>query len=259
MKKYWIIFLNRLSIRLSYKFNLLAGMFNNVIAIILSVFTWQAIFASSGQDEIGYFSQTQMMVYIILVNFSMVLFSGEGIVRLGQQVRTGKLTMHLLRPYSYLFYNFAELLGGKSLEFLVYLLVIAFGVFRGFSPSYAVLLTLLLIVNVAMFFLFVSLLGNLGFWLIQMWPMRSIFNAAYTLLGGLLFPLNLLPKGFYHLLMLNPFALVGYHYTRALQFQMDEREIVWLIIVAIGWSFIFYVAYQLSYRLGLKKYEGMGA
>lgn len=259
MKKYIIIFLNQFSVKLSYKFNLIVRLLNNIISILLSVFTWRAIFNSSGSETIGNFSQSQMILYIVLVNFSIILFSSDSVTRLGHQVRTGKLTMHLLRPYSYLLYNFAEQMGAKLIHFIIYFVAIFIGILNGFTLLYVVLLILLLLVNIIMFFLFVSLISNLGFWLIQMWPMRAIFNACYALLGGLLFPLNLYPEAVYRVIKLNPFALVGYHYTKALQFQMPYNDLVMLLGAAIVWSLLIYVVYQKTYLLGLKEYEGMGA
>ncbi|MBS4462385.1 ABC-2 family transporter protein [Aerococcaceae bacterium zg-B36] len=259
MKKYIVIFLNRVSVQLSYKFNFLTNLLNNLLGVIVAAFTWIAIYNSSANETIGGLTLSQMLFYIVIVNFSTVLFSTETVVKLGLQVRVGKLTTHLLRPYSILLQSFAEYLGDRFIYLVIYLSLLVASLGIGYNPYYLLNVLLFLICNVVMFFILMSLIGNLGFWLIQMWPLRAVMNALYMILGGLLFPLNLLPEAVYHLLSKNPFALVAYQYTLALQNELTIAEIQMNILASIAWAIICYIAFKMSFKKGLLRYEGMGA
>ncbi|MBS4456895.1 ABC transporter permease [Tuanshanicoccus lijuaniae] len=259
MKKYIVMFLNRVSVQLSYKFNFLTNLFNNLLGILVAAFTWIAIFKSSANEVIGGFTLSQMLFYIVIVNFSTVLFSTGTVVQLGAQVRMGKLTTHLLRPYSILLQSFAEYLGDRFIYLVLYLSVLIVSLGMGYSPYYLLHVLVFLVCNAVMYFTLMSLIGTLGFWLIQMWPLRAVMNAVYMILGGLLFPLNLLPESLYLLLQRNPFALVAYQYTLALQNQLTIAQIQVNILYSIAWAVICYVAYKLSFKKGLLRYEGMGA
>lgn len=259
MKKYLIIFINQVFVQLSYKFNFLTQVFNQVLGVIVAVFTWNAIYSSGSSELIGQFSKQQMLFYIIIANISMLLFSTNEVVRLGQYVKNGKLTMHLLRPYSFLGQSLAEYLGSKIIYLFMYLLFLFVAMATGTSLLYAGYLLLFLVCNVVMFFLLISWVGTLGFWFIQMWPLRPIMNVVYLVCGGLLFPLHLLPEWAFHTIATTPFALVGYHYTLALQGAYSIREIQFYIVVSLVWIGLLYGLYQLSFRKGLNKYEGMGA
>lgn len=259
MRTYLVITLNQFFVQLSYKFDILTRLFNALLSISLSLFAWNAIFLSNQEAQIGNYNHLQMLVYIVLVNIGMSIFSPTLVIRLGGLVRGGKLTMHLLRPYSLLGESFAVYLGQRLPSLLLYLGLIVASLWMGAQASYAFLLLLLLLVNLLMFFLMVSLIGNLGFWLIQMWPLRPIVTVAYSLLGGLFFPLDLLPQGIYQFIQKNPFALVGYQFALALQGKLQQEEVGTNLICALLWAMVFYILYKVSFARGLKKYEGMGA
>ena len=68
MKKYCIVFMNRVLVQLTYKFNLLTQLMNHILGIIVAAFMWLAIFNSTTHVTIGGFTQAQMLFYIIAVN-----------------------------------------------------------------------------------------------------------------------------------------------------------------------------------------------
>ncbi|MCS4487802.1 hypothetical protein [Streptococcus sciuri] len=260
MKKYVVILVNHLQIQLTYKFNVIVGLFNQLLGVLVALLTWSAIFSSSSQGVVGHFTRSQMFVYLIIVNFSTVLFSMTRVSYLGDLVHTGKLTMHLLRPYSFLGQEIVSFLGDQFLQLLLYLVaIVSTTLVIGYEWYYTLALLVLLMSNLMMFSLLINFIANLGFWMIQTWPLRPILNAAYSLLGGLLFPLNLLPNPLYQIVVNNPFSLVGFQYTLALQHRLLLAEIWQNSILAFLWSFLFYIGYLWSFKCGLKRYEGMGA
>ncbi|HEL9636233.1 TPA: ABC-2 family transporter protein [Streptococcus suis] len=73
------------------------------------LFTWNAIFSSSKLPVIGNLTKSQMMLYIILGHVSIFVFGTSMVLKMGTLIRSGKLTTHLLRPYS-LIYFFCRIL-----------------------------------------------------------------------------------------------------------------------------------------------------
>lgn len=259
MKKYILVFLNTVSVQMSYKFNFVTNLFNNILSVFISIFTWNAIFSSSELTVIGNLTHSQMILYTILTHMSTFVFSTGMVLKMGGLIRTGKLTTHLLRPYSLVYTFFAEFLAEKLPFILIYLLFIGWGVFQSvYSFPYLLLVVALFITNIIMFFYMMMTIGNLGFWLLHMWPLRPILNSIYIFFGGLLFPLDILPLEIYRLLVYNPFSLIAYRYTLALQSALSIREVLISIMMSIAWGVFFYIAYQISYIKGLTKYESVG-
>ena len=87
--------------------------------------------------------------------------------------------------------------GSKFIFIIGYVFMFILAFFVNANIGYFFLVFLLFIINFCMFFMLVSLVGNLGFYLINMWTLRPLINSVYLLLGGLLFPLNLLGNNIY--------------------------------------------------------------
>jgi len=145
----------------------------------------------------------------------------------------------------------------------ILLLICSIGILSIFSiiegSSNIFMLIAFLIINFIMFFYMLSFISVLGFWLVQMWPIRPIFNAMFAVLGGTLFPLDLLPENIFRWLQYNPFSLLNYGSTKALQNLLFDSQLLFYVTASIIWMIIFRVLYQILWTSGLKKYEGMGA
>ena len=63
----------------------------------------------------------------------------------------------------------------------------------------------------------------------------------------------------YKLVDKNPFAIVGFNFTRAMQGKLTIEELIFYIILSFSWFILFFVLYKITYCFGLKRYEGMGA
>lgn len=260
MKSYLSIFLNNLSVTLTYKLNLLTGIFSNLISVIISFFVWKSIFAFQPEHAtIGGYTESKMLLYIVTVNLLSIIFSSEHIVRLGGLVRTGKLTTWLLRPVNLLGESFATFLGQK----VIYIASFSFLYFFFVRENHYLCSRLLLLADTmvafVMFFLLISVISTLGFWMIQMWPIRPIMNAAYLLLGGLYFPLNLLPESIFQFAQYTPFAMVGYQLSNALQGTLNNQAVTINTLICFCYGLLFWMLYRLLFHKGLAKFEGMGS
>lgn len=257
MRKYIYIFIANFQMTLAYKLNLVTSVISNFVTIIISFFLWKAVYKGSEMQSIGGYTENQMLKYIIFVNLLTLVFSFDSVVRLGGLVRSGKLTTMILRPISMLGEFLASFIGQKMIYIL---LLTCFFLFTFITQKGLFLLSLIyIVVSFFLFFLLMATLANIGFWLIQMWPLRPVISGVYMLMGGLFFPLSLLPKGVYMLVQYNPFAFFGFHIANVLQGMYQFGELVKLICIGCFWIFGLYFLYKISLKHGLKKYEGMGA
>ncbi|MGL4662245.1 MAG: ABC transporter permease [Culicoidibacterales bacterium] len=256
MRKYIYVFITNFQMTLTYKLNFITSIFSSVITIVISFFLWKAVYAGSDMQSIGGYTENQMLRYIIFANMLAIVFSFDSVVRLGGLVRSGKLTTMILRPICLLGEFLASFLGQK----IMYIVFVFICIIFLSEPSSQLYLRLVYLgVSFTIFFLLMAVISNVGFWLIQMWPMRPVISGLYMLLGGLFFPLNLLPGNIYVIIQYNPFAFFGFHITNILQGMYSNETIYTLLVVSIFWISLLYGIYKLSLNRGLKKYEGMGA
>lgn len=106
-------------------------------------------------------------------------------------------------------------------------------------------------------FYFGLCLSTLAFWLIEMWPLRRIYQGCMTLLGGVIAPLDLLPDYISSWAIFSPFPFMGYFSIKALQGKLSENELQFYFIMAFVWTLFFAFGFRILWFLGLKRYEAV--
>lgn len=244
---------------LTYKLNFITGLIGDALGVLISVFVWIAVYKTSSSDVIAGFDVNEMILYLIISNLGMILLSTDIVTQMGSFIKKGKLTTMLLRPYSILACNFSSYVGKRLVYIIPYLIIMVILLPSSIRLNYYALVLLFGIVNFFMFFILMQCIGNLGFFVIEMWPIRPLVNSIYLLLGGIYFPLSLLPENIFSVMKLTPFALVGYDFTVAVQNKLTI-EVLWqYTVISVIWLILFYGIYKFTFKRGLKKYEGMGA
>ncbi len=258
MKKYYMIFKNNLSMTLAYKWNVLASFLIQLIPLFTSIFIWNGVYDSGGGPAL--YSKDEMILYLILTVIISTIFTAGPAFRLAGMIRNGTLSSLLIKPISIRKENFFGSLGKNVLKIIIVLIsLLICTVSRIIEVPNALIGLLLLGLSYIMYFNLLSCISLLGFWLIQMWPLRVIYNAVYMFFGGLVFPLSLLGKKLFTLIKYNPFSLVGYFITETFLARVGIVEIYFCLLANLIWILFFRLVYSLGWKHALKKYEGMGA
>lgn len=258
MNKYIYVFRNELLLNLTYKGNIISSFIVQIIQMITTLFVWRAIYSQG--TTIGDYNIEEMTAYLVLTSLLSVIFAPSSGFRLSSLVKTGKLSIYLTRPYSIFWENLSVFLGQKVVQAFVLIAIglvfILFNTFQVTLPN--IESVLLIMINFFLLFTFLSVIGELSFWLIEMWPLRPIYNGFLALFGGVMFPLDLLPAGFSNLIQYTPFSLFGYVNSKAMLGDLTDDLITKYLIASICWTVIFLLIYIILWKKGMKKYEGMG-
>ncbi len=254
MRKYLRITMNRALIAYQYRFNALSKIFIVFLQFIVVYFLWKNIYKSSGKEFIGTYSQNEMLIYILITNFTNYVYGFDNIHRLGGLVRTGKLNSLLIQPISLIKENFFNYLGNKIVIFTVFILLVIIA-----NIKYTFLSILLIFTTFIMYFYLTAAVSVLGFWLLEVWPLHGLLNGMFYILAGIYFPLDLIPERIYNIIQYNPFSLVVYALAKTLQGKNEPKQILLYILASIIWSLIFRIIFIIYLKKGLKIYEGAGA
>ncbi len=244
-KKYFSIFYLGIKNTLIFRANTLISLLTQVVNLCVSLWIWKILLPSSA-DFI------EMTKYLLLTNA--IIFTTYPFYFFADLVSSGKLSMYVTKPMSMYWYIYLYNLGRQSLFLIFY-----FGLIMIFSKDILVVSALFIYMFIAnfMFFNFMLLLGELSFWIINMWPLRNGINAVYLLLGGLYFPLNMLNKSIYVWIRFNPFSLVTDVPANLIISGISSKLIVY-IIAAVIWLILFRILQKYLFEKGFKKYEGVG-
>jgi ABC-2 type transport system permease protein len=180
-------------------------------------------------------------------------------------VRTGELSIYLLRPVNVVHYFVARMLSSR----LVGIPLI------GIPVIIAVLLTPgaqfnLHLLNVALFvlaciagfmfeFLAQYFIGGLSFWITQAHGVGAAYQLAKSFLGGYVVPLAMFPASLQGLLQLLPFQASMALPVEVLTGRITPEVALLRIGVCCTWIVILALCVRLLWRAGLRSYSAVGA
>lgn len=240
-----------------FKSNLIISIFSRIVQVCLAILTWNAIYDGSNHRYIGGYSRPEMFKYLILTSLLFLLFTMEPVFNLSKRVKDGTISAWIIRPISINLESLSTFVGSKILFIcimIVYLLAVG-----GSYVSYVIVNVVYFVLSILLWHELMYLIGLLSFWLIQMWPLEPIINAFYLFLGGLLFPLSLLPHYFYEVVRFSPFSLVS---SDLIQVVLNVNNVnlsnyIYIFSIIVWYLLLRFFSIML-FKNGIKKFEGVG-
>lgn len=212
--KYWWIALTSAKSNLAYLAEIGSRVF--FLGVILYIFLrlWQVTYGETGSKTLGGFTLAQMLWYLAITE-SIILSNPRVAPTVDQDVRTGAVAIHFIRPLSYPLYCLFNTLGERTVRFAMNAsvgAVIAI-MFVGLIPiSFASLFFFLAVLPLAFTidFLGCFLVGLCAFWLEDTNGLNLIYSRVTMILGGMLIPLELFPDSWQPIVRALPFSAVVY-------------------------------------------------
>lgn len=266
MGKFWhvvrLVFLERMA----YRTNLFLEVFGGILASVIVVVLWTAIFRGAGTDRVGGYSLPEMVTYLLgagLIN-SFILTTAEH-PEASEAIQGGDLSGILIRPMNPHLFWFARDLANKGffllLGFAGYLAVLA--LFRDLllpPPDRGHLLLSLVSVGVAaviQFFVF-QVLGLLSFWMENTYGIRFAARVVMEVVAGAIIPLSFFPRILHDLFLLLPFPLMIYLPMRIYLGKIPLEQIPSELWKGAIWIVFLLLLYRHLWVKGMRHYVSMG-
>lgn len=263
MKKYFVLINVFWQRSLAYRFTVLAYRVGEMFEVLVLVFMWSAIYGD--RTLIRGFTLQEMLTYVLIGNLFNVMVRSWAHQVVSRQIHEGTLSNFLVQPVNYFHYFIFREIGRHSLptgfSILSQLLVMAF--------FYSVIIintsALVLLVIAAMLILaFITellisfLIGSIAFWTDETDGIYATIGRLQRFFSGGYFPLNLLPAAFLSASYALPFAYSIFVPTQLYLGKESIAEGVQGLLVQVVWIAALYLVIQVVWRMGLKKYEGVG-
>jgi ABC-2 type transport system permease protein len=226
------------------------------------------IIAIRQNPELGRSLSTSFMVtyYLTVVTLAALIVSHmkDQIARL--HIQQGNLSQHLLRPYSYYFYNiiFEEvpyrLLQGSYGVGMIVLIAFAFPGLLSYTkdPVMWVCALVSMILGFFVCFTLEIVLGLIAFWFYDLRLFHSAYEVLFILLGGWNMPLFLFPERLYQFALVTPFPAVIYVPTLMLSGTITLLDAPWWLIYQLVWLVAIFVTYKVIWFFGIRKFTAAG-
>ncbi len=227
-----------------------------MMAIWISLAQGGPIQGYSATDFVGYY------LAAILVR----RITNCGIVAdLENLIRTGGLSIYLLRPVGVLHHFIAKALSSRFVGILIASLPVAIGILFtpgtqfDLHPLSLLLFVLACIVGLTFEFLAQYFIGGLSFWITQAHGVGAAYQLAKSFLGGYVVPLAMFPASLQGLLQLLPFQASMALPVEVLTGRITPEVALLRIGVCCAWIVILAFCVRFLWRAGLRSYSAVGA
>lgn len=266
LRKYLKILRISLVERLVYRADFFFSTILRFLPLVTTFLLWEAVYASSPQKELSGFTRDTMIAYLLLVQITRMFSSMPGLASgIARDIRDGNLKKYLLQPIDMIAY----LLAYRGAHKIAYIATSAlpYGVlffffshvFPGWpDPATLGLYVGSLLLSFLIGFFFEAALGMIGFWLLEVTSMLYIVGTLNFFLSGHMFPLDLLPPGWVVFLKMLPFHYLAYFPAMVFLGLIQGEELMWGLIVQVGWALIMILSARGLYRWGLRRYSAYG-
>jgi len=246
-----------------YRYNYLFSCLINIFATTILIFLWRSIYLFNNRIE--NYTLASMLLYIFIANTVFNIIDTSSIAdRVSEDIRLGQLSIYLLRPFSYFYYQFAQICGIKFSRLPVILFLYGIlgtllfyylhGASTGFSISVMSIFFFFIFILLSFFwnFMFDYLLGALGFWMENPWVIFFIKGER------LIIPIDLLPSSLKSFLEYLPFKYYVYFPYKILSGTVSFNECMWNLFILIAWIAGIFFFIRFFWKKSIKNYTAAG-
>ena len=231
------------------------GIFYLLVILLLSAL-WDLVAAERLPDTLASrLPEGGLAVYIGVTEW--IVLSVPAIhLRLEDDIRSGAIEAHLLRPASYLLLRVAESCGGLLVRLgalgLVGVAALAVSRHVGPSPGFWLCLIVLGMLGGLVGVLLYALIGMSAFWARRTVPIYLSVQKLSFLLGGLLAPLTLYPPWLRDIAKASPFAAQLY-WPAAIVISPSVKTVVEAIAWQVLWVAVLAATLAAIWQVGLRR------
>lgn len=262
--KYRHAFLIGLQSNIVYRWNFgiraLFSLFHLAFVFIL----WGA--AYSGQNTIGGFDLNQTLTYFIVILMMQFFIGAQNEdYQISEDIRNGLINQFLLKPINYYLYRFSIFVAARIVSGLLALLplLIALPLLKDHivlpDELWRLALGLPAMLMAAMIqFTIAYIFGLLTFWFLEIQSFIILSLAVETVLGGQMFPLDLMPTWFYRVSQWLPYYYQMYFPTAIFTGRLDQASVVNGLAFQAFWVVALLGLAQLLWSRGLRRHTAVG-
>jgi ABC-2 type transport system permease protein len=266
LDKYRHAFLVGLQSNLVYRWNFAVRGFFSLFHLAAVFILWGAAFAGN-RTGIGGFSLNQTLTYfvtLLVLQFFISAFNED--YQISEEIRNGLINQFLLKPINYFAYRFSIFVAARLVSgaLVVLPLLVALPVLHS-SLTFphdlwriglglpAMFLSAIIQFSIAYCF------GMLSFWFLEIQGFVILSMAIESVLGGQMFPLDLLPASVYNVAKYLPFYYQMYFpgaiFTGRIS---DFGAVVQGLAIQLVWVAVLLVIGNLLWVRGLRRHTAVG-
>jgi len=250
---------------LVYRVNFLFRSAFGLIPLFAMISLWRTVYASNDGNVAGY-SLAQMISYYLVVTIVDALTAvNDDDWQIAADIRDGNISQFLMKPIDYLTYRFCLFGAQRMIYSAVAFLPVAVFIFlqREYfvgPPDGATLVffAISVVMTAVLQFLISYTLALLAFWLLEISTLIFIIFAFEYIMGGHLFPLDILPPLLAKALFFTPFPYQMFFPVSIYVGKVSGAAMYQGLVIQFLWLVAFYVLARVVWWRGIRKYSAVG-
>ena len=263
-EKYRHAFLVGLQSNIVYRWNFAVRGFFSLFHLAVVFILWGAAFA--GTSSIGGFDLRQTLTYfvtLLVLQFFISAFNED--YQISEEIRNGLINQFLLKPINYFLYRFSIFVAARLVSGALILvpLLVAFPVIKdsltfptdGWRFAVAVpALAMSALIQFSIAYCF----GMLTFWFLEIQGFVILSMAVESVLGGQVFPLDLLPDWIFRIAQFLPFYYQMYFPGAILTGRIELPLALQGLAIQVCWVVALLGLNHLLWIRGLRRHTAVG-
>ena len=264
-EKYRQAFLVGLQSNLVYRWNFAVRGFFSLFHLSAVFILWSAAFA--GKTELRGFGLDRTITYfvtLLVLQFFISAFNED--YQISEEIRNGLINQFLLKPVNYFLYRFSIFVAARLVSGALVLLpllvalpflydYLSFPATPWVIPVGLLAMALSALIQFSIAYCF----GLLTFWFLEIQGFVILSMAIETVLGGQVFPLDLLPEWAYAIAKFLPFYYQMYFPAAIFTGRLaDPAAIAQGFALQVFWVFALLAVNRLLWERGLRRHTAVG-
>jgi ABC-2 type transport system permease protein len=265
LDKYRHAFLVGLQSNLVYRVNFALRGFFSLFHLAAIFILWSAAYL--GRDSLGGFTLNQTLTYFVtlfVLQFFISAFNED--YQISEDIRMGLINQFLLKPINYFLYRLSIFAAARLVSGTLVLIPLAvampaiYGSLTFPTELWRIELGLLaMLLSALIQFSIAYCFGLLTFWFLEIQGFVILSMAFETLLGGQMFPLDLLPKWAYQLSSYLPFYYQMYFPAAILTGRLSDAQAIQQgFVIQVVWVVLLLAFNQWLWVRGLRRHTAVG-
>jgi ABC-2 type transport system permease protein len=230
------------------------------------IFIWIKYYGE-GKNVQGYSLPYLVTYYSLVVIISLFISKVE--VNVKEDIKDGGLVNFVIRPFNYLFYRLFWEVGWYVIKvgfFVGPFILLLYAISRsvnvplelsssGLDIMLGILSSLLAYV---LSFILSMIIGSLAFFITEITGIANLYEISTEFLTGKVFPISFFPVFLQNMLVFTPFIYITAFPVEVFMGKLGINESLQGIGIQCLWILLGYFVYRLLWRMGIKKFSGVG-
>ncbi len=263
MRKYWEVFKIAWQQNLIYRLNFFLWRVRNVLQLLLVYFIWWSVFHS--QTEVFGYTISTIITYILVASLIRAIVLSTRVTDLMNQINDGSVVNFLIKPLGFIKYYLSREVADKLFNILFYITEVTILVLI-FKPQVLIQTNIFVLVPfclaiigaLVIYFCINFIISLTSFWFENSWGPLFLMSIFLEGFGGGLFPIDILPKGIFNVLMITPFPYLIYFPSKLYLGTLNDTEIIYGFIIILVWIVSLLLLMKITLRAGFRHFSAVG-